>query len=58
MFVMLNEVKHLAYGWNRVTNAGGVSFVTQIPRYAQDDRLRRAGASLVLPAAKRLRDSQ
>jgi hypothetical protein len=35
MSVMLNEVKHLAYGRNWVTNAGGVSFVTQILRYAQ-----------------------
>jgi hypothetical protein len=55
---MLNEVKHLACGRNWVTNAGRVSFVTQILRYAQDDRLGMATASFVLPAAQRLRDSQ
>jgi hypothetical protein len=55
---MLNEVKHLACGQNWVTNVGGVSFVTQILRYAQDDRLRMATASFILPAARRLRDSQ
>jgi hypothetical protein len=55
---MLNEVKHLAYGKNWVPNVGGVSFVTQILRYAQDNRLRMATASFVLSAAQRHSDSQ
>ncbi len=54
---MLNEVKHLAHEQTWVTNAEGVPFATQILRCAQDDRLRRATASFVLPAVKRLRDS-
>jgi hypothetical protein len=55
---MLNEVKHLAYARNWGTNVGGVPFVSQILRCAQDDRLRMAAASFVLPAAQRLGDSQ
>jgi hypothetical protein len=39
VFVMLNEVKHLAHGRVCVTNANGASAVAaQILRYAQDDK--------------------